>query len=133
MVNQPSIVLQSYNWALVSSDIAIEGSIATQGCFSLPFAYFYAVEFFETKLLVFSIRNDRGAVFEFQFDSIFTIVLLFVQLYSFFSSSLNFPRVFGISNKCSHLDPSTLQSRFSSHLSKRVQRVINDFCVKMTK
>lgn len=48
MVNQCSIVLQSYNWTPVSSDIAIEGSIAIQGYFSrVPsLAYFYGVEIF---------------------------------------------------------------------------------------
>lgn len=47
-MNQCSIVLQSHNWTPVSSDIAIEGSIAIQGCFSrVPsLAYFYGVEIF---------------------------------------------------------------------------------------
>lgn len=47
-MNQCSIVLQSYNWTPVSSDIAIEGSIAIQGYFSrVPsLAYFYGVEIF---------------------------------------------------------------------------------------
>lgn len=53
-MNQCSIVLQSHNWTPVSSDIAIEGSIAIQGCSSrVPsLAYFYGVEIFSMLLHV---------------------------------------------------------------------------------